>query len=40
MCQEGSLVIDIPSGPLPLSLSPLKTVYSQQKRIGGEREII
>lgn len=40
MFHEGSLVLYFPFGPLPLSLNPLKTVYSPEKGIGGEREII
>lgn len=40
MFHEGSLVVYFPFGPLPLSLSLLKTVYSQEKKIGTEREII
>lgn len=32
MFHEGSLVLYFPFGPLPLSLNPLKTVYSQEKK--------
>ena len=32
MFHEGSLVLYLPFGPLPLSLNPLKTVYSQKKK--------
>lgn len=38
MFHEGSLVLYFPFGSLPLSLNPLKTVYSQEKRDWqGER---
>lgn len=40
MFHEGSLVLYFPFGLLPLSLNPPKTVYSQEKKIGTEREII
>lgn len=40
MFHEGSLVLYLPFGPLPLSLNPLKTVYSQEKEIDRERETI
>lgn len=40
MFHEGSLVLYFPFGPLPLSLNPPKTVYSQEKKVGTEREII
>lgn len=34
MLHEGSLVLQSPFGPLPLSLNPLKTVYSKEKRFA------
>lgn len=40
MFHEGSLVLYFPFGSLPLSLNPLKTVYSQEKKglAGREKE--
>lgn len=37
MFHEGSLVLHFPFGPLPLSLNPLQTVYSQEGKVE-ERE--
>lgn len=37
MFHKGSLVLHFPFGPLPLSLNPPPTVYSQEEKVG-ERE--